>query len=56
MVLSGTDLVTQDGLDAAGVNLDLSVEDVGEVGKGTTSTRNAEEAPVEDFNLSFGNR
>ena len=51
-----TDLLIQAGLDNAGVNLDLPVKNPGEVTHGANGgTRNAKEAPVEDFDLSFGN-
>ena len=56
MVLSGTYLITQVGLNDAGVNLDLSIKDAGKVTHGPTGARNAKEGPVEYFDLSFGNR
>lgn len=57
MVLSGTYLITQVGLNDAGVNLDLSIEDAGKVANGPTGAGNAKEGPVEYFDLSLiGNR
>jgi len=51
-----TNLITQDGLDSAGINLDLSIEDAGEVAKGTTTgTGNEKDGPVKDLDLLFGN-
>lgn len=50
-----TDLIAQHGLDSAWVNLDLPVENGGEVIDETAGgTRNSKEAPVEYFDLSFG--
>lgn len=53
VVPSRTNLVTQAGLDDAGVNLDLSVEDCSEIIHGTAA--GTKEAPVEYFDLVFGN-
>ena len=57
MVLSGTYLITQVGLNDAGVNLDLSIEDAGKVANGPTGAGNAKEGPVEYSDLPpIGNR
>ena len=60
--LSGTDLITQDGLDSTWVDFDLSVEDAGEVfgrrGAGVVSggdVGSGKDGSVEDFDLIFGN-
>ena len=51
----GTDLIAQPGLDGVRVNLDLPIEDAGEVANGTDGgTRNGKERPVEYFDLSHG--
>ena len=54
VVPGGTNIITQAGLDDAGVNLNLSIEDAGEIANGAAAgTRSGKEGPVEDFDLSF---
>jgi len=55
VVLRGTNIITQAGLDNAGVNLNPPIEDAGKVTDGTApGTRSGKEGPIEDFDLSFG--